>query len=292
MTRCPTCNSPSHLAMRLAHTSVWKCSGLECGLRFANPQLGAEALSQAYADYYYPAQSKGACIRYEGTPEALLQQFYSQLQGRIGPLRGMRMLDYGCGNGALLRVGQQFGLTAIGIERDVNARRVAASIPEMLVYEDFAGLCKAAPLEQFDLIILWNVIEHLRCPWSDLRQLRGLLAPGGYVVLSTMNIRCLRARLERKQWENYQNPTHFYYFDRKSLRRVLNAGGFRDPWEWKMGFEYPHHGMLRKLAYKAASWLGVSDGLVFVCPDRSVGPEQTAQSFTNNSNAAFVETFR
>ncbi len=264
MTHCPLCNSGATRHLTLVHTSVWECAAPDCGLEFAVPQLDKEALARAYADCYYPAVANGQKIRYGSTPDIVLRQMFLQLQSQIGLLEGLGMLDYGCGRGALSRIGQEFGLITAGIEPDPNARSIAASIPRMMVYPNVAELREAKPTGQFDLIILWTVIEHLRRPWSDLEQLRGLLRPGGWLLVSTMNIRCLRARLERERWENYENPTHFYYFNRKSLNGVLRAAGFTEVCEWKPKIRYPHHGMLRRWLYNISYLLGLSDGLYYI----------------------------
>ncbi len=264
MTACPSCNGEAKPLMGLAHTSVWECSGADCGLQFANPQLTDEELTRAYTDYYYPTTDIGQSVRYENTPETLLRQLFLQLQQRIGPLKDLRMLDYGCGRGALSRIGQQFGLTAAGIEQDPVARGTAAMISGMSAYANLEELRGAEPARQFDLVILWNVIEHLRRPWSDLQQLRGLLSRGGYLAAFTPNSRCLRARLERGKWVNYENPTHLYYFSPKSLRRVFHSAGCEDVSEWNLKFRYPQHGPLRCWMYELAYYVGLSDGLFYV----------------------------
>lgn len=264
MTTCPSCDRGARLLMRLSHTSVWECSGADCGLQFASPQLTNEELARAYTTFYYPTTDNGHSIHYGSTPEAILRQLFLQLLDRIGSLDGLRMLDYGCGRGALSRIGQQFGLITAGIEQDPIARGIAAAIPKMNAYANLEELRSAEPTRQFDLVILRNVIEHLRRPWSDLQQLRGLLSPGGYLGAFTMNVRCLRARLERGEWANYEKPTHLYYFDRKSLARVFHTAGCAAVSEWKLKFRYPHHGMLRRWFYEIAHLVDLSDGLFYV----------------------------
>jgi hypothetical protein len=158
-----------------------------------------------------------------------------------------------------------------GIEPDPKARAMASAICSADVYEGARSLLEAKPRAQFDLIILWNVVEHLRRPWLDLRELSSLLGPQGLLMLSTMNIRCLRARTERERWENYWNPTHFYYFDRTSLERLLFFSGFRDAQEWKPRIYFPHHNLMRHWVYEVSSRLGVSDGLYYICHKQQMG---------------------
>jgi SAM-dependent methyltransferase len=118
---------------------------------------------------------------------------------------------------------------------------------------------------QFDLVILWNVIEHLRKPWLELQEICELLRPGGRLLVSTMNTRCVRSRIERGRWIIYEHPTHLYYFHRKSLECVLRRSGYRQVQEWHPKIRYPHHGALRGWLYDVSTLFGVSDGLYYLC---------------------------
>jgi cyclopropane fatty-acyl-phospholipid synthase-like methyltransferase len=197
-----------------------------------------------------------------------LRQVLSQLEHGSGALRGLRVLDYGCGTGALLRVATEFGMLPTGIESDVQARSTAMGAAGVRVYRDLEELSLDESMQQFDVVILWTVIEHLRRPWEELARLRSLLSPGGLMLISTINIRCLRARLERHRWVQYRNPTHFYYFDPDSLRRVIERAGFRDLAQWKVRIRYPHHGALRRSLHYANSVAGLADGLFYLCRNR------------------------
>jgi 2-polyprenyl-3-methyl-5-hydroxy-6-metoxy-1,4-benzoquinol methylase len=196
----------------------------------------------------------------------VIQQLFSQLEDDVGNLRGLRMLDYGCGRGPVSGVALEFGLIPAAIEPDLVARNAAAErfrIPVYADLEDLRSNLGAAP--QFDLVILWQVIEHLRQPWQDLQALRGLLYPQGKLLIGTMNANCLRARIERSHWTHYQNPTHFYYLDRTSLQRIITLSGFSRVTEWKPKFRYPQHGAIRRCLYEASSRFGVADGLYYLC---------------------------
>jgi SAM-dependent methyltransferase len=201
----------------------------------------------------------------EGTPDFVLRQILRQLEARFGTLKGLRLLDYGCGRAPLSRIALEFGLVPVGIEPDPVARSVSAASVGMSVYVNLEELRSIEPTRRFDLVILWNVIEHLRKPWVELEEVCELLRPGGRLLVCTMNARCLRARVERDRWIIYEHPTHFYYFHRRSLQRVLRRSGFRKVQEWKPKIQYPHHGSLRRWLYEVSTVFGVSDGLYYLC---------------------------
>jgi len=110
------------------------------------------------------------------------------------PEPGLRWLDVGCGRGDLLRLirdeWQPASLAGIDpidwladdLRGDVDFHRIAA--------EDAAGLAPA------DRVLLVEAIEHLEAPWSALRAAARLVAPGGWLVVSTPNLVTLRTRLE------------------------------------------------------------------------------------------------
>jgi SAM-dependent methyltransferase len=226
--------------------------------------LNDEDLSEAYTSFYFPSNGKSPKVTFPGTPSTMLRQVFNQLRNLVQPFDGLRMLDYGCGLGDLLVVARDFGLHPVGIEQDPVACREAAARLGKETYRSVYDLLSHDPRARFDLLVLWNVIEHLREPWLDLRQLRTLLRPGGWLLVTTMNVDCLRARLEGRRWENYANPTHFYYFSRQSLNGVIRAAGFSRIEEWKPTLRHPHHGVLRHLFYRLSSYLGVSGGVFYV----------------------------
>ena len=270
MNSCPLCASAAATELHLPHSVVWKCRADDCGLEFASPQLQDNELERAYSTHYYPGTRNSHPFRREGTPDSVLRQILPQLERHLGTVHGLRLLDYGCGRGQLSQIASDFGLAPIGIEPDPLARNVAAERVRMPVYANLAALCAEHSTAQFDLVILWNVIEHLRQPWSELQRIRRLMRPGAWLLLCTMNTDCLRARIERARWISYSDPTHFFYFSRRSLERVLRSAGFQRVLEWKPKVRYPHHGAFRRCFYEISTLFGVSDGLYYLC---STDPE-------------------
>jgi O-antigen/teichoic acid export membrane protein/cyclopropane fatty-acyl-phospholipid synthase-like methyltransferase len=263
--KCLACGSLATHHFSLPHTSVWECSDSKCALQFANPQLEEHKLNQAYESLYYPVGQNRNGVHFENTSESVLRQVFSKFEQRFGRLAGLRLLDYGCGVGSLLRVSTEFGMRPTGIEPDAQARSTMASVRDATLYQNLEELSAAEPGKRFDMIVLWTVIEHLRRPWEDLARLRLLLEPHGSLLISTINIRSLRARIERQRWQQYRNPTHFYYFDRASLPRVIERAGFSDVSEWRLRIRYPHHGALRRSLHYANSVAGLADGLFYLC---------------------------
>jgi SAM-dependent methyltransferase len=78
----------------------------------------------------------------------------------------------------------------------------------------------------FDVITLWSVMAHLPRPIDDLRMLRGLLAPGGALLILTVNANSLRLKAERDEWNGF-TPNHLKFFSPSTLALALEQAGFR-----------------------------------------------------------------
>jgi len=257
---CPLCGQSARQRLRLPHTGVWECLSPSCRLQFADPQLDASVLDEAYRTLYHPADTNGNPA-IQGTPSEVILQILGGIAQRMGGVAGARLLDYGCGTGEFGRIAQEQSLAVVGIEQDPQARQQIAKRSLFPVYADIDELARNenAP---FDLIILWQVIEHLRQPWNDLARLRRLLALRGRLIAATPNAEGLRARWLRSRWENYTHPTHLYYFGLRSLRNVFERAGFSESEEWRVKVAYPNHKWPRRGVHSVLAALRVDGDLI------------------------------
>jgi 2-polyprenyl-3-methyl-5-hydroxy-6-metoxy-1,4-benzoquinol methylase len=160
-----------------------------CAAQFVSPAPDADALAALYADYYDQCYLRPAEQRdWLRELVALLPAADVRLRtlARLAPLRGARVLDVGCGVGTSLRQCARLGARVSGVEMDgaaVAMLRARHGFTE--VHEgDFLGAPLAGP---FDLLLLYDVIEHPLDPLTWLRRATDLLAPGGLLVLWTPN---------------------------------------------------------------------------------------------------------
>jgi SAM-dependent methyltransferase len=214
------------------------------------PQLEEAQLRAAYSNLYYPDAEGCHAAHYQDTPESVLRQVLCQIDAKFGPLIGTETLDYGCGRGALSHAAIECGARPVGVEPNPNARNTARQTSPFPIYESLEALQTGRGDSPFDFIFLWEVIEHLREPWRELAELRKLLKPGGRIVISTPNANGLNARLLRSRWDNYMNPTHFYYFAPASLRLALGTAGFEEIAQLHFAIHYPHHGAVRSAIHR------------------------------------------
>jgi cyclopropane fatty-acyl-phospholipid synthase-like methyltransferase len=241
--------------------------------------LDEKNLTSAYTKHYYPANGNGSAAVYENTPPEILRQTFDKAEAEWGPLAGKNLLDFGCGIGTLCQVAREYGVRVTGIEPDANAREKACMSSSLRAYACLGSLRKEQPDAKFDLVTLWDVIEHLREPWRELQELATVLRPDGWLLLSTMNAGSLRATMERERWINMINPTHFYYFTRGSLRSVIERSRFTSIDEWRFPIRYPGHSAIRHIINRGLWACGMHGQLVFVARPRVLNETGVIRSF-------------
>jgi 2-polyprenyl-3-methyl-5-hydroxy-6-metoxy-1,4-benzoquinol methylase len=153
-----------------------------------------------------------------------------QLLDAVGS--GNRVLDVGCSSGYLARPLAARGNTIVGVELDPDAAREAEAYCERVLVGDVETM--EVPLDDgsFDVVLLGDVIEHLRDPMAALARLRPLLRPGGRLVVSTPNVAnwALRLSLLAGRWRytdrGILDRTHTHLFTRATLREAIEAAGY------------------------------------------------------------------
>jgi SAM-dependent methyltransferase len=77
----------------------------------------------------------------------------------------------------------------------------------------------------FDLITMWDTIEHLAAPDEAIALLADKLEPGGVMSLSTGDVAALAARLTGRAWHLFNLPEHLWFFSVPALKRLCRRAG-------------------------------------------------------------------
>jgi SAM-dependent methyltransferase len=200
-----------------------------CGLRFLHPQPTAVQLRDLYGEAYFARARPGApgYDRYLEEIEHIRRTFDERLRLLPAPAGSSRLLDVGAAIGLFVERARQAGWAAEGIEPSEWAARYAREIlhqPVRTATLEQAGI----PPGSQDVVTLWEVIEHLVDPAATLRTVAQLLRPGGVLALSTPDAGSAVARVLGRRWPGWSKiPEHLFFFDRATLRLLLEAGGFR-----------------------------------------------------------------
>lgn len=138
-----------------------------------------------------------------------------------------RILDVGCSRGQFVRAAADLGYRAEGVE---PAPRIAAAACEsgLTVH---AGLLEEQrfPDCAFDVLTLFEVLEHLREPLGLVRECHRVLRPGGILMLSTGNARSWTVAAMGARWDYFhiaKDGGHVSFFNPASVRLLAARGGF------------------------------------------------------------------
>ena len=198
------------------HPQIVECR--HCGLVYANPRWPGGDLIAAYAaveDETYVIERAGR--------ELTFSQHLQDMERVTGPANGRSLLDVGAYIGVFVEVARQNGWQATGVEPS----RWAAAVAQRQGLPVILGTQTAPELQgqQFDVITMWDVIEHVDDPAAEIRQAYQLLKPGGLLVIHTMDIDSLAARLMGRRWP-WLMDMHIYYFSQATLAKMLQQSGF------------------------------------------------------------------
>ena len=198
---------------------------IKCGLFRQNPRLDWEELSSYYPENYAAYQPQISEIK---NPIKKRDKSYG-LWKRLRLVEKYRLtgdwFDIGCGSGRILEYAQRrnawklSGLEPVRNIADSVRRKLSIDIVNSTI-EDYVG----AP-ESFDLITMFDVLEHLPYPIKAISKVSGLLITGGYFIFSIPNYESFNRRLFNKFWSGYDLPRHLYLFPREKLSEQLADNG-------------------------------------------------------------------
>jgi len=195
-----------------------------CGLAYLNPRLSAEVVESAYeevADTLYAQEREG---RVHTFSRALDELERVQRATSDSPIARGRLLDVGCHIGVFLELALARGWAAEGVEPS----QWACDYARDRGLQVSCGMLRSQrfPSAAYDVVTLWDVVEHFPDPAAELREVHRLLRPDGLVGITTMNIDSLMARLLGPRWP-WLMQMHLYYFSERTLSAMLEQCGFR-----------------------------------------------------------------
>jgi 2-polyprenyl-3-methyl-5-hydroxy-6-metoxy-1,4-benzoquinol methylase len=188
-----------------------------CHLIYVNPIEKGNKINESYSQ----RKSVDATI----IKESRLSTAESQVELVKKYKDGVQLLDIGCGEGFFVFNASKAGYTTKGIEISQDAAEYAR--------REFDLDVEAKPFEElrfadnhFDVVTLWQVLEHVPYPLMILKEVHRILKPGGLLVVSTPNIEGIPAKIFRRRWWNIRR-LHINQFTVKTLTYMLDRAGFK-----------------------------------------------------------------
>jgi SAM-dependent methyltransferase len=165
-------------------------------------------------------------------------------------MAGGDLLEIGCGQGFFLDAARPAFTSCTGTE---YSRTAAANARARGLNVVVGGIDQLPPDTRYDCIFSGHVIEHVYEPRPFVGQLVARLRPNGVLVLGTPDMGSVWRRVMGSRWPSYKIPEHVAYFDRSTLRRLLEGAGLEDvkPFDYRHAF--PVALVVRRLGLRAVA---------------------------------------
>ena len=190
-----------------------------CGLIYVGTMREQDDLKNHYSEEYFEPYFKAEQLY-------LKKRFSKRLREIRQYVDAGMLLDVGCGAGFFLKLAADNGFRTKGVELSQYAADYARTTMGLDVFHGELADAQFEP-EQFDVVTLWHVIEHVHDPKRFLQRINKLLKPGGFLALEVPNIGSIGARIAGMDWEMLAPREHFYYFTKATIIRLLRDAGFQ-----------------------------------------------------------------
>lgn len=208
-----------------SHAQIVRCNN--CGYIYANPRWSDDHLLDAYTavqDDTYVKERQGR--------ELTFSKHLQAMEKRIGKANGRSLLDVGAYVGIFVETAVAAGWDAVGVEPSSWAAAEAqkSGVPVIRGTQDSPELDG----KTFDVVTMWDVIEHVDDPSGEMAKAYEKLKPNGWLVVHTMDVDSLAAKLLKSRWPWYMDM-HIHYFSQRTMRQMLEQNGYEVVWSGVQG---------------------------------------------------------
>ena len=197
----------------------------DCHTDFAVPRPSPAEIDAYYPDSYPPFNAMVAADARTLKSLGANHGFQRRASDVVGIARTAgRILDIGCATGNFLHLMQQKGWQCTGVDIKPGAVQYARQHFGLDVIQ--ADLESAHfPADHFDVVTMWDVLEHVIDPCGTIREVSRVLKPGGWFVLRVPNPQCWEAGLFGRYWAGWDAPRHLQLIPRHTLMGLLGKAG-------------------------------------------------------------------
>ncbi len=210
--------------------NVVECQG--CGLLYINPRPSQEEIRKFYPETYSWKETLEAesfltkCVR------RLEKAYrYHLLRDEVSKVvkftrRGSgKVLDIGCGTGDRLDVFRNKGFETYGVETSDSGNYAQGHLKLNVLKGDLFSA--NFPDGFFDIVTLYNVLEHTHHPTRVCDEIHRILKDDGFLVIQVPNKDSLQCKIFKKRWAAFDVPRDLYYFGIETLQSFLRKSVFR-----------------------------------------------------------------
>lgn len=214
---CKVCESAA--GYERVHGQLDQCRS--CGF-VTFQDYSPDALAEIYDEDYFAGKEYPDYVGQQDALRRSMRRHLAQM-ARYNPRRDS-LLEIGSAYGLFLDEARSQFTEVTGIDICESPTAYARERLNLNVScADFLGLDFGA--RRFDVVCLWDTVEHLSAPEAYLEKAARLLNPGGMIFLTTGDISSFNARLRGANWRQIHPPSHLHYFSRHTITRLLDRLG-------------------------------------------------------------------
>jgi 2-polyprenyl-3-methyl-5-hydroxy-6-metoxy-1,4-benzoquinol methylase len=256
---------------------IYQCNS--CGFKFTQDIPDAETITPYYKSEDY--------ISHSDTQEGIVNKLYHKVRNimlgrKLALIRsltpGKNLLDVGCGTGYFPYFMKQKGYNASGMELDADARKFAAENFNLQV-ESPDNLFAREIVQEYDIVTLWHVLEHLHDADKYIHWLKKALKDEGVLLIALPNCNSYDAYHFKEYWAAYDVPRHLWHFTPATLQNYLEGFGFKLEQLKRMPFDAYYNSLLSARYQK--SKIALVKGLI-------IGLLSNVKSFFKSNSSSSV----
>jgi 2-polyprenyl-3-methyl-5-hydroxy-6-metoxy-1,4-benzoquinol methylase len=195
-----------------------------CGFVSANLNLTDEEVTKLYGRSYFYGDEY---LDYVAEEESLRLNFNFRLRTLrqvVPDLLERDIFEIGCAYGFFLDEARHFAKSVAGL--DISQDAIAYGRNRFGLDIEQGDYLNRELTEAYDVIAMWDTVEHLQRPDLFIAKVRTDLKPGGILAMTTGDIGSVNARLRGEKWRMIHPPTHLHYFSADTITRLLDRQGF------------------------------------------------------------------
>ncbi len=215
-----------------------------CAHAFAAAESADRDLAALYTEKYFAGEEYQDYLSDRDVTQRNFRSRLRVLDSFTNPQRHRRLFEVGSAYGFFLDVAKARFDTVQGI--DVSGAAVSHARDRLgldvvcadLLNYDLSG-------RDFDVVCMWDTIEHLARPDLYIAKLAEHMRSGALIALTTGDFGSLNARMRRTKWRLMHPPTHAHYFSLASIGTLLERFGLEVIYRRHCGF----YRTLKSMAY-------------------------------------------
>lgn len=219
---CPLCASTNFITWdNVGLYSIDVCQG--CGVGLTTPFPDSAEISDTNTTIYNVDQRISI---YLNLRKYLERRYRRQLKRiRLCKPSG-KLLDVGCSIGLFVNQANLMGFHAEGVELNRACAEFGINAFGVTIHSNLPEPDESID-DGYDVITLFDVLEHVSDPVMFLAKIKRILKPDGLLIVQTPNLDSLMAELLRDKWAWLSPPDHLFHFSSSTLPRLICKAGFK-----------------------------------------------------------------